>query len=88
VLLRFCVHSVLLALECCTKRPESNALKKHHGPEEIHGILSRVLLTWINPILLQGYQNILINQDMPHLRQDMKPEVTRMAMLSAWSRRG
>lgn len=88
IFVRFFVYSVLLALECCTKRPESEVLRNHQDPEELHGILSRVLLTWINPILLRGYKSILVNQDMPNLSQDMKPEGTRTAILKEWSRCG
>ncbi|KAH8689022.1 putative ABC transporter [Talaromyces proteolyticus] len=59
----------------------------HQSPEELHGVLSRVFLIWINRVLLRGYKNILVNQDAPPLSPDTKPEVTRRRMLSAWSQR-
>lgn len=88
VLLRCCMHSALLVLECRAKRPAFSALSKHQPPEELYGILSRVLFTWINPILLQGYKNILVDQDLPSLSRDMKPEFTRQAILQTWSQLG
>lgn len=88
MLLRCCMHSALLVLECCIKRPTVTILSRKQHPEELNGILSRVLFTWINPILLRGYKNIFLSQDMPSLSQNMKPEFTRRAILKAWSRRG
>lgn len=83
------MHSALLILECCVQgRPAFSELNKQQSPEELYGVLGRVLFTWINPILLRGYRGILVNQDSPPLGQDMKPEFTRKAILQAWSQRG
>ncbi|EED19894.1 oligomycin resistance ATP-dependent permease yor1, putative [Talaromyces stipitatus ATCC 10500] len=84
---RCCIHSMLLVIECCTKRhAASDAIRKQRAPEERHGILSRIFFLWINPILLQWYTNVLVNQDLPPLSQYMKPELTREAMIQAWSK--
>ncbi|TVY93597.1 ABC transporter [Lachnellula willkommii] len=87
ILIRCCMHAALLLFECCGKRSAFSAVNKHQSPEELSGVLSRALFTWINPILLQGYRNILIDQDLPPLSQNMKPEVTRKAILDIWSQR-
>ncbi|KAI1499120.1 putative ABC transporter [Biscogniauxia marginata] len=87
VLLRCCIHSVFFVLECFAESPEFSTSNKHESPEELHGILSRVLFIWINPIIRHGYKNILVNQDLPPLSRDIKPEVTRKAMLQTWSQR-
>ncbi|TGO85301.1 hypothetical protein BPOR_0410g00020 [Botrytis porri] len=87
VLARCVIHSTLLVLESCDKRPSLSNSSNLQSPEESHGVLSRVLYTWINPILFHGYTNILIDQDLPPLSQDMKAEFTRKAMVQAWSRR-
>ncbi|KAI1427713.1 putative ABC transporter [Xylaria sp. FL1777] len=87
VLLRCCVHSVLLILESRARNPASGPTNKHHSPEESHGVLGRVFFTWINPILLRGYRNILVDKDLPPLSRDIKPELTRKAILQAWSQR-
>jgi ATP-binding cassette subfamily C (CFTR/MRP) protein 1 len=88
LILRCCIHSVLLVLESRAKHLAFSILSMDQSPEELHGVLSRVLFTWINPILLQGYKNILIDQDLPSLSQDIKPEFTRKAILQAWFQRG
>ncbi|TVY42741.1 ABC transporter [Lachnellula subtilissima] len=87
VLIRCCMHAAVLLFECCGKRSAFSAGNKHQSPEELSGILSRAFFTWINPVLLQGYRNILIDQDLPPLGEDMKPEVTRKAILQIWSQR-
>lgn len=89
VLLRCCIHSTLLVLECCTKRRKAlDEYSTPSSPEERHGILNRIFFIWINPILLRGYTSILVNQDLPTLNQSMKPEFTREAMIESWSQRG
>ena len=88
VLVRCFMHFVLLVLECRTKRSAFSALNNHLSLEELHSVLSRALFTWINPILFQGYKNILVDQDLSSLSRDMKPEFTRDAILRAWSQRG
>ncbi len=88
VLARLFVHLTLLILECQTKRPAYSPLNGRQSPEELSGILSRIFFAWINPILLQGYRNILVSQDLPPLSRDMEPEVTRKAILQAWGQRG
>ncbi|KAI0430891.1 putative ABC transporter [Xylaria sp. FL1042] len=87
VLLRCCIHLVFLILECSAKISANSSVGKRQSPEELHGVLGRVLFTWINSILLQGYRNTLVDQDLPPLSQDMKPEVTRKAILHAWTQR-
>lgn len=89
VLLRCCMHLALLVLECCTRGdPAFGDVNEHQPPEELYGILSRLLFIFINPILLRGYKSILVGRDLPTLSQGMKPEFTRKAILQAWSQRG
>ncbi|KAI0814233.1 putative ABC transporter [Xylaria sp. FL0064] len=87
VLLRCCVHSVFLVLEFSVRIFASGSASKCQSPEELHGVLGKVLFTWINPILLQGYRNTLVDQELPQLSPDIKPEATRKAILQAWSER-
>ncbi|KAF7943713.1 uncharacterized protein EAE97_005783 [Botrytis byssoidea] len=87
ILARCLIHSTLFVFEICDKRPSASSSSNLRSPEESRSVLDRVLYTWINPILLQGYTNILVDQDLPRLSRDMKPEFTRKAMLQTWSRR-
>ncbi|KAM0312609.1 hypothetical protein ACHAO8_006140 [Botrytis cinerea] len=84
LLARCVLHSALLVFESCDKRPSLGSSSNLQSPEESHGVLGRVLYTWINPILFQGYTNILVDQDLPPLSQDMKPEFIRKSMLQRW----
>jgi ATP-binding cassette subfamily C (CFTR/MRP) protein 1 len=88
VRIRFLMQFVLLILEIWSKRSTLSISNNTLSPEELNGVLSRVFFTWINPILLRGYQIILVEQDLPPLSQDIKPKVTREAILQAWSERG
>lgn len=88
VLARCFIHLVLLVLECCDKRQSFSTSSNSQSPEELHSVFGRLLYTWINPILLQGFRNILIDQDLPALSRDMGPEFTRNSIIQTWSRRG
>jgi hypothetical protein len=85
--LRCSVHSVLLILESCANAPVLSVPGKQQSPEELSGVLGRTLFTWVNPILLRGYNSILTSQDLPPLSQSMKPESTRKAILKTWAQR-
>jgi ATP-binding cassette subfamily C (CFTR/MRP) protein 1 len=88
VLARCLMHLTLLIFECHSKRSTSSVLGESQSPEELSGVLSRAFFTWINPILFQGYKNLLVDQDLPPLSQDLKPKVIRKAILQAWDQRG
>ncbi|KAF8851871.1 putative ABC transporter [Acephala macrosclerotiorum] len=87
VLLQCLIQLALLILECQRKHPADSATFKRLSPEESNGVLSRVFFSWINPILVQGYRNILINQDLPPLGRDLTPKATRRGILQAWDSR-
>ncbi|KAK5653329.1 hypothetical protein OQA88_9020 [Cercophora sp. LCS_1] len=89
VLARCLAYSLLLGLEYLPRGPPRNSRKDfvEKSAEEESSLLSRVFFHWINPILAQGYQNILVNSDLPPLSQDVKPATTRPAILQAWSQR-
>lgn len=87
VILRCSIQSTLLAFEYGTRRSIVNVGSKHQTPQELRGLVSRLLFLWMNPILLQGYKNIFTQADMPPLDQDMMPGSTREAMIEAWSQR-
>ncbi|KAI1297079.1 putative ABC transporter [Xylaria venustula] len=58
-----------------------------NSPDETQGVVNRTLFTWINPILLNGYGNLLRNEDMPALDTYAKPGVTRSKLITAWDKR-
>ena len=79
------VLSILLTTDNHRSR-EHDSLEQ--APEEVNGVISRIFFTWINPVLLKGYKQLLVQEDVPPLRSDMRPELTREEMLCAWERRG
>lgn len=88
VLVRCFIHLTLLALECCNKPYSLGISSNHRSPEEFHNVFGRLLYSWINPILFQGYSNVLVDQDLPALGRNMNPELTRNSINQTWSRRG
>jgi hypothetical protein len=88
VLARCSIHVALLILESYAKYPASMFLEARRSPEELNSVLSKVFFTWINPLLIQGYKNILLNEDLSPISRDMKPEMTRKAILKTWAQRG
>ncbi|KFX93219.1 hypothetical protein O988_06925 [Pseudogymnoascus sp. VKM F-3808] len=87
VLVRCLMHVALLTLESLGNRSAFSVFGKPQSPEELNGVLNRAFFAWINPILLQGYKNILVDQDLPPLSPDLKPKATRQSMLQAWNQR-
>jgi len=85
--LRCIINLAIFGLECCKKTHLLGIPSEHRSPEEFHSVFGRVLYIWINPILFQGYQNVLVDQDLPALGRDMGPELTRNAINQAWSQR-
>jgi ATP-binding cassette subfamily C (CFTR/MRP) protein 1 len=88
VVARCSIHLLLLVLESCNIGYWIDISSELQCPEESSSLLGRLFYTWINPILLQGSRNILVNQDMPPLGRNMGPESTRTAIIQAWSTRG
>lgn len=88
VFVRCIAHLVLLLLQSFCKPSSAGILNDSKSPEELNGILGRVFFTWINPILRQGYKNLLVDQNLSPLSRDIKPEVTRKSILQIWYSRG
>lgn len=85
---RCLLHFSLFLLECCRQRPFLYNPMSAPSPADSCSVLGRLLYTWINPILLRGYRNLLLEKDIPPLDQDMKPKSTRNAIIQTWSQRG
>jgi len=88
VLVRLLMHLLLLSLEVNLRHSMQGYIALGESPEETRGLLSRVFFTWINPILLKGYERILIHEDLPPVRSDMRAELSRKSMLLVWEQRG
>lgn len=83
-------YSLLLVLEhfrphAVLRDPDSEF---ELSPEERSSLLSRAFFSWINPFLNKGYNNLILDEELPPLGKGLKPELTRAAMLQAWEQRG
>jgi hypothetical protein len=90
VLARCVGYSLLLVLEHFRPRavlrdPDADL---EFSPEEKSSLLSRAFFCWINPFLNKGYNNVILDEELPPLRKGLKPELTRATMLQAWEQRG
>ncbi|KUJ13347.1 putative multidrug resistance protein [Mollisia scopiformis] len=78
---------LLLILESTSKasflRPPFNQL----SPESTAGIFNQLLFWWVNPVLMQGYQNILVIEDLPNLNDALGTAHVRDAMQQSWDTR-
>ncbi|CAH0025727.1 unnamed protein product [Clonostachys rhizophaga] len=58
------------------------------SPEEEASILGRILFSWVNEILLEGYSKILAVADLPPLGRDLRAGESRSDILKAWDQQG
>ncbi|MBE3047417.1 hypothetical protein IMZ48_33875 [Candidatus Bathyarchaeota archaeon] len=57
-------------------------------PEKLSGVLGRAFFWWINPILAQGYRNILTGDNLPPMDRELSSKLRRRRALQAWDQRG
>lgn len=84
---RFVASLALLVLETLPITQIPDCPHQLASPEDASGILGRAVFAWINPILLHGYQSILVHDDLPPLSKDMGSGFWRKCMLRAWDMR-
>ena len=56
------------------------------GPEATSGVISRVLLWWLNPLLARGYRTILSNQSLDNLDPLLRSKPLLHRMQHNWRR--
>ena len=79
---------LLICLESRDK--ESLLLQRCQGipAEERAGILSRTFFWWIHDILEEGYQGILVNQELPAIDRKLSSGTLRQNVVEEWKQRG
>lgn len=60
---------------------------KHLAPEEVTGVLGRALFWWINPIIKEGYYDILTQDDLPNVDRALSSRGLRKRLIRAWTQR-
>ena len=88
LLCRLAVNLVVSVLECQGK--ESILLGKYKclPPEEATSFLGRVFFSWVNPVLAEGYRNILVGHQLPPTDEKLSSGSLRRKILRAWDQRG
>ncbi|KAK1138802.1 hypothetical protein N8T08_001763 [Aspergillus melleus] len=79
-----------LSLLVTESQSKSRVLKPQYSyltPEERTGILGRVFFWWINPVLKQGYRDVLTPNELPVIDEALSAKILRKRMIRAWGRR-
>ncbi|KAI0381939.1 ABC transporter [Hypomontagnella monticulosa] len=81
------IEVALLATESIQKDYAKESSHQDASSEESSGILSKIFFWWINPILYEGYHNILVGSDLPSIDSKLLSRSIRIKALNAWERR-
>ncbi|KAI1090683.1 ABC transporter [Rostrohypoxylon terebratum] len=84
ILAQIVLEASLLATENLPKDHIRQSLGEDVSSEEKCGILGRTFFWWINPILFEGYHNVLSGHDLPSINTQLLSKPTRIAVLNAW----
>jgi ATP-binding cassette subfamily C (CFTR/MRP) protein 1 len=57
-----------------------------YSPEESSGIFNRIVLWWLNFLLLKGYRSILKQEDLYPLNEELRPAQLRDRMVDCWEK--
>lgn len=77
----------LLATENIQKDYAKDTSFQDASSEERSGILSKTFFWWINPVLFEGYHNILISSDLPSIDSTLLSKPIRIKASYAWEQR-
>ena len=75
-------------LECQEKKSILLDKYKELPPEEATSFLGRVFFWWVNPVLAEGYKNVLLGHQLPSTDQKLSSGLLRRNILRAWDQRG
>lgn len=90
----FALKACLLVLEAKEKAGlivrGGDGSEQHRNPEVTSGLYSRGLLSWLNPLLLDGFRRLLEPADLYALDDSMKADALNVKFWKAWNqgRRG
>lgn len=79
-----CLRLLLFAMETRDKRSLLREPYRDLGPEETAGIISRVFVWWVNPILVQGITKMLSDRDLPPLDSELSSGPLRLKLQRIW----
>ncbi|PTB62192.1 P-loop containing nucleoside triphosphate hydrolase protein [Trichoderma citrinoviride] len=82
-----CIKLVLVVVESQRKDEILRESSAKFSPEELSGVLSRTFFWWINPILAQGWRNILTEDSLPPIGAGLSSKLLRHQASVAWDQR-
>ncbi|KAI2473576.1 ABC transporter [Annulohypoxylon bovei var. microspora] len=87
ILAQLVLEASLLAAENLQKDLIRESPSEDVSSEEKSNILGRTFFWWINPILYEGYHNVLLGYELPSIDTKLLSKPTRISALRAWEQR-
>ncbi|KAI1466683.1 P-loop containing nucleoside triphosphate hydrolase protein [Daldinia caldariorum] len=87
ILAQITLEAALLATENLGKEETKESSGQYVSPEEKSGLLGRIFFWWINPVLVEGYHNVLLNSALPAVDSKLLSRTIRTAATHAWEQR-
>lgn len=85
---RACLECALLFLEVQSKKEDLQPQYQELPPEELSSITDQVLFWWLNPVLREGYHEVLTESDLPLIHRNLLSKVLRKRILKEWRSKG
>ncbi|KAI1805949.1 P-loop containing nucleoside triphosphate hydrolase protein [Daldinia bambusicola] len=87
ILAQITLEAALLVAENLEKEQTKEYSGQYVSPEEKSGLLGRIFFWWINPVLVEGYHNVLLNSNLPAVDSELLSRPIRAAAIHAWEKR-
>ncbi|KAK1782718.1 hypothetical protein QBC45DRAFT_191956 [Copromyces sp. CBS 386.78] len=79
------VKAVVLYIECLSKENVLNEEDHTDSLEERASVLSRAFVSWIGPVVKEGYSMVLVNERLPSVDRELKSGSLRASILRTLS---
>ncbi|KAF3061093.1 Multidrug resistance-associated protein 1 [Daldinia childiae] len=87
ILAQITLEATLLATENLQKELTKEHSGQYLSPEERSGVFGRIFFWWINPVLVEGYHNVLQNSTLPSVDTKLLSKPIRTVAIRAWEQR-
>ncbi|KAI1107946.1 ABC transporter [Jackrogersella minutella] len=87
ILTQIVIEGALLATETLQKDSTKESPCEDVSSEEKSSVIGRTFFWWINPILYEGYRNVLLGYELPLIDTELLSKPIRIASIHAWEQR-
>ncbi|PLB52013.1 P-loop containing nucleoside triphosphate hydrolase protein [Aspergillus steynii IBT 23096] len=87
LLIQVVLEAGLLVAESRSKVQNLHPRYQSLTAEERTGVLGRVFFWWINPVLREGYRDVLVPESLPGVDRALSSKVLRERVIHAWAER-